>query len=338
MTLQHGGALDAAIAEYGGRREEWLDLSTGINPLAWPVPAIDQRYFSRLPEGIDHDLAVSAARKAYGVADRMAVVAVAGTQSPIEILPRMLPGGTASVLCGQYGTYGEHAHCCAKAGRKVRECADPGEVGPGESLAVLVHPNNPDGRLWDGVKVRQLAARLAGAGGHVIVDEAFCDCTPAQSFVRGQPDNAIILRSFGKFFGLAGIRLGFVICTAEIAEQIRGWLGPWPVAGPALAVAAPALSDREWIENSREWQKSQSAILEKLLVQFGLEIVGRHPLFILVCHERAGELATRMAERQIAVRQFPDRPLLLRFGLPADDKALARLGQALAAWMEPVAS
>jgi cobalamin biosynthesis protein CobC len=337
-TLAHGGTLDAAIAEFGGKRPEWLDLSTGISPRSWPIPEIEQRFFTRLPEQGDLDRAEMAARKAYGVADAMAVVAVAGSQTAIEFLPRILPGKSATILTSGHGTYGEHAHCCAKAGRTVREIVDPGEIRPDETLAVLVHPNNPDGKLSKREKIFRLARLLGGNGGHVIVDEAFGDSLPAHSFLAGQPDNVIVLRSLGKFFGLAGIRAGFVICAPTIAARIRTFLGPWPISGPAIAIAAQALADRDWIASSQKWQVGQSAELEKLLAGQGLRITGRHPLFVLASHECATAIARGLAHRHIAVRRFADRPQLLRFGLPANAEEMMRLRRALAQSTEPVVS
>jgi cobalamin biosynthesis protein CobC len=336
--LAHGGALDAAIAEFGGARDEWIDLSTGISPLAWPVPEIEPRFFTRLPEQRDLDRAEMAARKAYGVSDAMAVVAVAGSQSPIGFLPRMLPGKTATILASENGIYGEYAHCCAKAGRGIREITDPAKIPADETLAILVHPNNPDGRLWRHEEVVAIARKLGRNGGCVIVDEAFCDSLPARSFVPGQLENVIVLRSMGKFFGLAGIRAGFVICSPAIAGHIRAWLGPWPVSGPALAIAAQALADRDWIASSADWQKRRTSELEKLLIERGLTVAGRHPLFVLADHECAGAIARALARHHIWIRRFPDRPRLLRFGLPADGREMDRLRRALAQSMVPAAS
>ena len=118
--LEHGGGLDRAMALHGGRREDWLDLSTGINPVPWPVPELSVDSWHRLPDSGAEARLLAAARRAYDVPDSLEIVAAPGTQALIQALPRLLAGDTATILCGEAGTYGEHEHCCETAGRRVR--------------------------------------------------------------------------------------------------------------------------------------------------------------------------------------------------------------------------
>lgn len=325
----HGGALDRAIAESGGRREEWLDLSTGINPRPYPVDGLDADCWTRLPGSGALDRLVEAARQAYGVPDGMDIVAAPGTQALIETLPRLLPGRTATVIAPAAGTYREHDHCCGKAGRAVRHAASPAMVGDDESLAVVVNPNNPDGHVWERKVLKELAWRLHSSGGVLVVDEAFCDTVQEASIIADGVENVVVLRSFGKFFGLAGLRLGFAVAAPELVQRLNDWFGPWAVSGPAMAIGARALGDRQWIEATSQRLERDSLSLAEMLSRKGFDIAGRNGLFVLARHRQAADIARSLAKARILVRPFPDRPGLLRFGLCADAAERGRLEEAL---------
>ncbi|MCU0790163.1 MAG: aminotransferase class I/II-fold pyridoxal phosphate-dependent enzyme, partial [Nitratireductor sp.] len=216
----HGGGLDRAMAIHGGTRADWLDLSTGINPRPWPLKPVSADAWQRLPDAAAHAWLVSVARNYYRVPEAFSIVPAPGTQALIEALPRILEGRTASIIAPRAGTYREHAHCAAKAGRAVREVEEPDQVAEDETFAVAVHPNNPDAMFHDKAQTGKLADRLRRNEGRLIIDEAFCDTDPDQSFVPHMARNMIILKSFGKFFGLAGVRLGFAICERQLGNRI----------------------------------------------------------------------------------------------------------------------
>ncbi len=297
--------------------------------MGWPVPSLGSSTWHRLPEQESLQALEATAHRHYNAGPEQEAVAVAGTQALIELLPRILSGGNAAILSSPNGTYGEHAHCLEKAGKHVAVVSEISDVQDGCDLVVLVHPNNPDGKLWDRQKVLTLARRLSRNNGHVIVDEAFCDICPQESFVGNAPANMIIYRSIGKFFGLAGLRLGFAICSPEIAQVIRSHLGPWPLSGPAIEIGRQALEDGAWIEQTKRWLENQSGKLVDVLEKAGLQIAGRHGLFVLTSSLDAAGIAETLANQHILVRSFSDCPSLLRFGLPADDVGLARLETAL---------
>lgn len=325
----HGGALDKAIAEFGGERSNWLDLSTGINPHVYPLAATSMKALHRLPEQADLDHMLDAARQAYAIHEKLSIVAAPGTQALIELLPRLLPGKTATIVAPASGTYREHANCCEKAGRAVREVTDPDQVDDDEQLVILVRPNNPDGSVVGRDALLTLARRLHGKGGHLIVDEAFCDCTPGDSLAGEAIPGVIILKSFGKFFGLAGLRLGFAICPPDLAAQIADRFGPWAISGPAIEAGIAAYGDGNWIATMRKQLAQESDELAVVLENSGLEIVGRNGLFVLARHHQSDEIFRELAIRHILVRPFPDRPGLLRFGLPGSEFGRVRLKQAL---------
>jgi cobalamin biosynthetic protein CobC len=145
-------------------------------------------------------------------------------------------------------TYGELSRCWRDAGRPVTVIAGIDAVPPDGRIVVLANPNNPDGRVIAPDRLLALAETLARRGGMLIVDEAFADCDPSASVspAAGAP-GLLVLRSFGKFFGLAGVRLGFALAQPGLAEDFRSALGPWPVSGPALAIGERALADDAWI-------------------------------------------------------------------------------------------
>ena len=327
----HGGALDAAIVRHGGQREDWLDLSTGINPVPYPVPTLAIEAWARLPDREAEERLIAAARTCHGVPQGLGVFPAPGTQALIEALPRILPGRTATIVAPEAGTYGEHEFCCAKAGRHVRRAASPDLVGKDETLAIVVNPNNPDGHAWPRETIAAVARRMHASGGTLIVDEAFCDVRPDKSIIPHALPNVIVLRSFGKFFGLAGVRLGFAIGTDDTVAMLARWFGPWAVSGAALELGARALADKKWIRAARERLENDSIRLSKLLQNHGLSLAGRNGLFVLASHPGALRIAQELARRHILTRPFADRPALIRFGLCANQEQFERLDAALAA-------
>jgi cobalamin biosynthetic protein CobC len=229
-------------------------------------------------------------------------------------------------------TYSEHAIAWSRTDRIVSPQAGWLELARAD-VAVVVNPNNPDGRLIERPQIAALADDLAKRRGVLIVDEAFCDITPEASAVPlAARDNLIVLRSFGKFFGLAGLRLGFCIGAPAFAGRLADALGPWAVSGPALEIGARALTDAAWIGQTRARLAAQRARLQGVLAGAGLRIVGGTDLFCLIDSPSAGVLHRHLGAAGILVRRFADQPRWLRFGLPGDDAGLARLAAALSGY------
>jgi cobalamin biosynthetic protein CobC len=322
--IAHGGALDAAIVRFGGNASAWLDLSTGINPFAYPVDHVLPAHWQRLPDQGLEKACLGAARTCYGVAGDHGLVSAPGTQALIQILPHIIDVDRVFIVSP---TYGEHGHIWALRDKAVDEIDRPLVPAGERPCVVVVNPNNPDGRQWSRETLASVAHGLAARNGWLIVDEAFCDVTPELSVAGAGPDNVIVLRSFGKFFGLAGVRLGFAIAPRSICEAITQWLGPWAVSGPALAIGGRALADTAWIDAMRGRLGRRRVRLEETLAAAGFAPVGATDLF--VAHEDADRIATMLAERHILVRQFDHDARWLRFGLPGSEDALARLAKAL---------
>ena len=320
----HGGDLAAAAARFGAPRQGWLDLSTGINPRPYPLPALPAECWSRLP-GADLALRQAAARH-YGAGDPEAVVAAPGSQALLQLLPHLVPTGPVAIVGP---TYGELSAVWRNAGRPLVEIAEPAAAPPEAAILVLANPNNPDGRRHQPALLRDLAERLARRGGLLILDEAFADPEPALSLAAatGAP-GLLILRSVGKFFGLAGLRLGFALAAPPLAAALRRALGPWPVSGPALAIGEQALGDTAWIAQTRLDLRAGARALDAALARAGLGAASGCDLFRLVATDRAPALAEHLGRGGILVREFAERPDRLRFGLPGDE--LPRLERALA--------
>ena len=299
-----------------------MDLSTGINPVPYPVGNIKPEAWTRLPDTGALAALEAAARAYYGVPDAAAMVAAPGTQALIQLLPRLMPATRVAVLGP---TYTEHAHCWRAAGHDVDTVPLDAAPPDGAGLAVAVHPNNPDGHVHD---VERLLA-WAAQGRHLVIDEAFTDTLPEQSAVRYTgPEGPIVLRSFGKFFGLAGLRLGFAITDPETAGGLAAALGPWSVPGPALEIGARTLADREWIAETRRRLAADAARLDAVMAPHTGPALGGTDLFRL--YDMNGQdLHARLAGHGIWTRIFDDRPELIRLGLPPDDAAFQRLTAAL---------
>ena len=324
--IVHGGGITAAAAAFGGRPEDWLDLSTGINPCPPAVPVIDPRVWHRLPDRYLTERAQAAAARYYGSGETMPL-SVPGTQSVIQLLPRLIAPASRVAIVSP--TYGEYARAFTLAGCAVDAVSGLDAIGPEHALAVVVNPNNPDGRVHSRAGLLDLAAGMAAWGGILVVDEAFGDgeATGSLAAQAGQTEGLIVFRSFGKFFGMAGVRLGFVIARPAVLSRFEEWLGPWAVSGPALAVATELLSADP--EPLRRVIGERKAGLLDVLSGAGLSVRGGASLFALVEHEAAARLHEHLCRAHILVRKFDYDPRWLRFGLAPDAAGERRLADAL---------
>ena len=313
----HGGGLEAAKARYGG--EDWLDLSTGINPVPWPgVEAVAIDWW-RLPDESALAALESAAAGHFGV-DPAHVLALPGTEVGLRLAGLLLPGPGRHVV-PSYRTHGEMIRDSRALSREELPAAGSGTL-------VLANPNNPDGHVFS----REAMRAIACGEGWLVVDEAFADSDPSISMAGDVAEDRrlLVFRSFGKFFGLAGVRLGFVIGPSAMLARMRAALGAWPVSAGAIAIGTAAYRDRAWIEETRDAIDRHAIALDGVLRAAGLTPVGHCPLFRLVEVPDAHALFERLAARAILTRPFADNPRWLRIGLPGDGEGLARLRRALA--------
>ncbi len=303
----HGGGIDAARARYGGARADWLDLSTGINPVPYPLPPLPDDAWTALPDRAATEALTAAARRVWAVPDGAAVLPVPGTSAAIARIPSLIPPGTVHI---PGPTYNEHARAFAMHGWRLGT--------QGATACVIVHPNNPDGRLWPDAPDAPLT----------VIDESFCDLCPDRSLIaRATRPGTVVLKSLGKFWGLAGLRLGFAIGDAGLLRRLDALIGPWPVSGPALAIGAAALSDAAWADAARARLDRDAARLDALLARH-LDVMGGTTLFRLWSGANARDLHHRLARAHILTRVFPWDERLIRVGLPRPD-AWPRLEAAL---------
>ncbi len=322
----HGGALGVARRLAPTAPEPWIDLSTGINPHAFPLPDLELKTWSRLPESGELAKLEAAAALRYGAA-ATSVVAGPGSQALIQALSRILPHGAVGAL---EPTYGGFAAAFATLGARAAE-ANQLENMDGLDIAIVVNPNNPDGRITPPAALLDLHKRLAPHAGVLVVDEAFADLeAESESLAPMLPSRgAVVLRSFGKAYGLAGLRLGFAIASPDIVQSLRAVLGQWPVSGPAIAVGVRALADSDWLEATRARLGKESARLDNLLSGAGWRIIGGTRLFRLAAHAEAPAAFERLLAAGILARPFATAADRLRFGLPGDENAWERLATAL---------
>lgn len=319
--LVHGGRLQAAAHEYGIALGDWLDLSTGIAPWPFELPPIPANAWARLPETGDGLQATACAY--YGV-DQL--LPVAGSQAAIQMLPRLRAHSRVGVLSP---CYAEHAHAWREAGHQVLEITEHTLELAALDVLVVVNPNNPTGRLCSREQLLGWHGALAERGGWLVVDEAFIDITPEHSLAGDSSrEGLIVLRSFGKFFGLAGARLGCVLAATPLLQALADRLGPWTVTGPTRVVAAHCFADVAAQHQQRQRAIQASERLADLLSASGLKPTGGCGLFQWWQGEQAPAIHTFFARRGILLRLF-SADSSLRFGLPADEAQWQRLAQAL---------
>ncbi|WP_246044088.1 threonine-phosphate decarboxylase CobD [Ruegeria sediminis] len=294
----HGGGLDGAMRLYGGARSDWIDLSTGINPHPYPVAGLTAADWAELPDHGAFETLVAAACRFWSVPEGAAILPAPGASAVIARIPALAAPGSVEITPP---TYNEHAAAFSAQGWQVRDSA------PAQAR-VLVHPNNPDGRLWS---ASDASARLT------VIDESFCDVTPEASLIHlAERQDTIILKSFGKFWGLAGLRLGFAIARPDIIARLNDLTGPWAVSGPALRIGAQALGDAAWAEAARTRLADEARRLDALLTSKGARLVGGTSLFRLYDVDDAAKWQQHLARAHIWSRIFPYSATYLRLGLP----------------------
>lgn len=315
----HGGDIDRAAKAFGG--DNWIDLSTGINRRPWQAAALSDHALTALPTAQDMARLIGAASAHYG-APAAHIMPVAGATAAIQVLPHLVAGKRASVLSP---TYNEHAASLRAAGWQVDTPHDPGALTG--DLAVIVNPNNPDGRSYTPAQI----AAIAGRVGHLVVDESFADARPDLSVAAERPGNVTVLRSFGKFWGLAGLRLGFAISSPEIIAALARRAGPWCVSGPAIEIGARALADRTWHRDTVEWLAEAALHLDQIVGAAGWRFVGGSHLFRLYDAGDAAAAQETLARAAIWSRVFPYDAGWIRLGIPGSRAEFDRLSQALTA-------
>ena len=317
--LEHGGRLRQAAQQHGIALHEWLDLSTGINPDTWPVPPLDPRCWNRLPE--DDDGLEEAAAAYYG---NPRLLPLAGSQAAIQTLPQLFERATIACVSPLYE---EHPHAWERCGHALRRLPSlQRALTAATTIVLLCNPNNPTARAIPRDELLVAADTLHRRGGWLIIDEAFADAEAENSLTELAGSEAlprlIVLRSLGKFFGLAGARVGFLFAASGIRDALREKLGPWPISHPAREVARQALEDSAWQQATRMQLRTASQRLATLLAPLGE--VERTALFCTLRTPHHAALAEHFARHAILLRHF-DEHGLLRFGLPGDEAGWQRL-------------
>ncbi|MCT4556276.1 MAG: threonine-phosphate decarboxylase CobD [Pelagimonas sp.] len=306
----HGGDMDRAIAAYGAG--DWLDLSTGINAVPYPLPDMPAHAWGALPTRAEMAALEAQAKQTYKAAGA-GCIALAGAQGAIQLVPRLAQAGTARVLGP---TYNEHAASLRAQGWEVAEVPDPALLR-GADLAVVVNPNNPTGGSHTVPSLIELATQV----GLLVVDESFADPTPDLSILPhlealSAGARVLVLRSFGKFYGLAGARLGFALGPVDLIDQMRALAGPWAVSGPAIACGMAALVDTVWQDQTTARLAQDCARLDDLAAAAEWTYIGGTHLFRSYMTPDAQAVQDHLARHKIWSRIFPWSDGWVRLGLP----------------------
>lgn len=317
----HGGGLDAAMAQFGGLRDNWIDLSTGINPTPYPLPGIPARFWQALPDSGDQMALKAAARRFWSIPDSAGIAAASGVSALIAALPRLAKPATVGIA---QPTYNEHAASFAAFGWNVNTHPAHAPAKAPTQASVYVHPNNPDGRLWSRDTI------LANHKTLTIIDESFCDICPQDSHIDlAERPGFVVLKGLGKFWGLAGVRLGFAVATPDTIMALEQMLGPWAISGPAQHIGRAALSDTAWADKTRAQLFEDAARLDRIVTRkFGANPRGTS-LFRLYDVADAQACFEKLAQAHILSRNFPYSKTLIRLGLPGPAADWARLQQVL---------
>ncbi|MEL7546585.1 MAG: threonine-phosphate decarboxylase CobD [Pseudomonadota bacterium] len=328
LDLTHGGALDAMRAAFPIAPNPWIDLSTGINP--WPYPDIhtSQAAFAGLPTRTEYEACRNAMAAAIGISPESLLLAP-GSELLIRLLPDAIGPRRVAILSP---TYGDHIDAWRRAGADIFQTSDPLSYADRADAVIVTHPNNPDGRVFDADALETARRTLSANGGWLIIDEAYADLVPDRSLAfRSGADGLIILRSFGKFFGLAGVRLGALIAPQPVYDAVNDRLGVWPISGSALEIGTRCYADTEWQVQTRERLAQASKRLDTLLRHCAVKVIGGTHLYRYVQVASADDVFQRLAHKGIYVRRFAWSETELRIGLPSNLQAENRLAAALKA-------
>lgn len=325
MDLEHGGNVGAAARRFNIPEERWTDLSTGISPWSWPVPAVPQAVWQRLPQA---DEGLECAAAGYFRCCRESILAVPGSQYAVQFTPGLLR--RARVAMPAHG-YAEHRRAWHTAGHQIVDYQDGDALASlvrdgAVEHAVVINPNNPTGELLPGETLQLLYQQLQVHGGTLVVDEAFVDPTPEYSLAPMCPmPGLIIYRSVGKFFGLAGIRLGFLLAPPALCQELASQLPPWSLSHPARWIGERALADGKWQREQRNRLASAAAHWRRALEEVVPDLEFSATALFATGKGAAGfcrALYFALARRAVLVRLFAESHGcgMVRFGLPAPDK------------------
>lgn len=310
--LEHGGNITAASLKFGIPLADWLDLSTGINPDSYPIPEIPPAVWQKLP--IDDDGLIEAACAYYGC---QFALPTAGSQAALQTLPKLRSPSKVAMLSPMYN---EHAQAWRRCGHDVRPFSGRPDnaILENADVVLICNPNNPTATRFSTTDLLDWHAQLAKRAGWLVVDEAFMDATPEHSIAQyAHLEGLFVLRSFGKFFGLAGARVGFLLANAYWLNKAQEIIGPWALTGASRFIAQQALRDQAWQQGAREQLSSSSQRLAALLHAHGLKPVAGTALFQFVPTLQATAWHQHLAAQGIWVRLFTEFSAL-RFGLPPE--------------------
>ncbi len=340
LTLpRHGGNLEQACKEYGGTLENWLDMSTGISPWHYPTPEIPSSVWQQLPSNSQR--LIEAASQFYQ-APVHEIAPGAGSQPLIRLIPQFIESST--VALPSLG-YQEHAYAWQLAGHQPVFYRNTTELlalveNNNVDHAVLINPNNPTGEITPPNTIKSLACNI---NGHLIIDEAFFECIESQhpnslSAISHSHPNITVLRSLGKFFGLAGLRVGFAIGRNELVTQLRRFTQPWPISSAGELIAISALQDSAWHTKQRARIRTHSLVFEHLVSKLAANVGITHTTHTGLFHTLFGApdninwLHHALAKQNIWTRRnnSTDPQAWLRLSLPADTDQFIERTQDLA--------
>jgi threonine-phosphate decarboxylase len=299
----HGGDVAAIARRYGVDPAALVDFSSNADPYGTPARVVSALYalaqskdeLSQYPEPTAQALREAAGER-HGIDPASVVVANGATALLDAVVRTTAPGATVVPV----PAFSEYRRAVESAGSRFVPYPlnasfdwDDAELlqriaDEKATLLILANPHNPSGLLVPAVRLRMLAEDCARLGTFVIVDEAFIDYAEKESLARSVPENVIVIRSLTKFFGMPGIRIGYAVASAPLAEAIASRLPSWPVGAVDLAAGVAALSRPDLTERSIQTNKRERVRLTRALRRAGITVFAAAANFLLLelpCHE-----------------------------------------------------
>lgn len=306
--LTHGGDWAGYRAQYG---HDALDFSANVSPLGLPQ-GVANAIAAALPHADRYpDPLCRALRAKLAPHEGIPAESILCGNGAADLIFRLAWAAKPRTALVTAPTFAEYAAALESAGCAVRRHFLQAEVDfavtdsilssitPEVDMVFLCQPNNPTGQLASPALVEQLLHRCEVCGAVLVVDECFLDFLPegdalsAKRLLRSP--NLVILKAFTKLYGMAGVRLGYCICSDEARlARMQAAGQPWAVSGLAQAAGIAALDETDYVSRVRALIAAQRPVMASGLRALGLRVIeGKANYLLFQAPETLGDALKR---------------------------------------------